>query len=295
MRAEIRSFLDYLRAELGLSSNTLEAYEGDLRHFERYQTRRGEGAALPTRPDCILDFLSAQHRKGYAAATLARRLVTLRLFVRFLHMERLIDDDFSMALETARGWKRIPDVPSARQVDAMLSAPDDTKLLGQRDRTMLELFYATGARVSEVVGLKTSSVDFRASLVRCYGKGRKERLVPIAASTLGLLDLYLEDTRPRLLKQPLEEALFLSRNGRPLDRTQIWRLVKRYALEAGLSPKISPHTLRHAFATHLLEGGADLRAVQEMLGHADIATTQIYTHVDRARLKGIHQEFHPRG
>ncbi len=295
MRAALQSFLDTLRAELGLSPHTLDAYQTDLEHFRRYQIRTGAGEALPTRAEPILAFLAEQHRAGYAAATLARRLVTLRLFVRFLHLERLIPADYSLALETARGWKRIPDVPSSRQVELLLRTPDPTTLLGLRDRALLELFYATGARVSEIVRMDVAHVDFRSSTVRCYGKGRKERLVPIAGLTLGVIDRYLEDTRPRLVGVEPERALFVSRTGRPLDRTGIWRIVKRYAMRAGLSSKISPHTLRHAFATHLLEGGADLRAVQEMLGHADIATTQIYTHVDRARLKRIHEEHHPRG
>jgi integrase/recombinase XerD len=217
------------------------------------------------------------------------------MFYRFLRLEQIVENDAAELFETPRLWKKIPDVLSVKEVEELLSAPEGDRPLVLRDRAALEVLYATGARASEVCGLNVGSVNFEYSFVRCYGKRRKERLVPVGSRAVEALRGYLEGGRPLLAKDSEQNALFLSRRGRRMSRQTLWQLVRKYARRAGLGAGIHPHTLRHSFATHLLAGGADLRAVQVMLGHADVGTTEIYTHIEEGRLRGIHRRFHPRG
>ncbi len=290
----IDAFLDYLTIECGLSVNTLQAYQRDLGRLAAFLgIADGTGWEAVTGDD-VLAFLVAEKRRGCAVATVSRALVAARMFFRYLSTERLVPKDVTEHLQSPRLWQTLPEVLDRRAVDRLLSAPDaDRDRLPRRDRAVLEVLYATGARASETADLTLESVHREGGYVHCVGKGRKERIVPVGRRALAALDVYLAEERPRLDRRG-DAHLFLTHSGRRLGRETIWRLVKKYARRAGVSPRVSPHTLRHSFATHLLEGGADLRAVQEMLGHVDIATTQVYTHVDPGRLKAIHKRFHPR-
>jgi len=290
----IDAFLDYLTIECGLSVNTLQAYQRDLGRFAAFLGME-DGAGWDTvTGDQVIAFLVSEKQRGCAVSTVSRALVAIRMFFRYMAAERLVPKDATEHLESPRLWQTLPEVLNRVAVDRLLAAPDPAHdRLPLRDRAVLEFLYATGARASEAADLTLDSVNREGGYVHCVGKGRKERIVPIGRRALTALDAYLETERPRLdrLGNP---QLFLTHSGRRLGRETIWRLVKKYARRAGVSPRVSPHTLRHSFATHLLEGGADLRAVQEMLGHVDISTTQVYTHVDQSRLKAIHRKFHPR-
>jgi integrase/recombinase XerD len=290
----IDAFLDYLTIECGLSVNTIQAYQRDLERFAAFAraSRPEDWDAL--RADQVLDFLVAEKKRGCAVATISRALVALRMFFRYMTGEGLLAHNPTEHVEGPRLWQNLPEVLGRAAVERLLAAPDPSlDRWPRRDRAVLELLYATGARASEVADLRTDSVNADVGYARCIGKGRKERIVPVGRPALEALAAYLKDERP-LLDRRGEAYLFLTHSGRRLGRESIWRLVKKYALRAGVSPRVSPHTLRHSFATHLLEGGADLRVVQEMLGHVDISTTQIYTHVDQGRLKAIHKKYHPR-
>jgi len=269
------------------------AYRRDLSEFWDHLVARQVDPADVTIDD-VQSHLMALRARGLAVSSIARHLATVKVFLRFLHAERLLKRDVADLIESVKKWRRIPKTVRYQQVEALLTAPDPYDEFYFRDRALLELLYATGMRVSEVVDLTLKQVNLELGYVRCIGKGRKERIVPVGRAAIEAARNYLELLRPKLLGDRFEEALFLSRTGRPLDRTNIWRLVKKYAVCAGINQPLSPHTLRHCFATHLLSGGADLRIVQELLGHADVATTEIYTHVDEARLKQVHQKFHPR-
>ncbi len=236
-----------------------------------------------------------QKDKGLSAASIARNLTALRMLYRFLARERLIKSDVSTYIDTPRLWKHIPDVLDLTEVERLIEAPDLNIPQGVRDRAILELMYATGMRVSEVSGLKVNDVNMDVGFVRCLGKGRKERLIPLGKKAISAIGRYLDRVRPLSAKKGTSAELFLNRSGKRLSRISIWKLVKIYARRAKIKKPIKPHLLRHSFATHLLERGADLRSVQEMLGHANISTTQIYTHVNRDRLKSIHKMYHPRG
>jgi len=290
----IDAFLDYLTIECGLSVNTLQAYQRDLGRLADFLgIRDGAGWEAVTGED-VLAFLMAEKGRGCAVATVSRALVAARMFFRYLSGEGLVPKDVTEHLESPRLWQTLPEVLNRRAVDRLLSAPDPGRdRLPRRDKAILEFLYATGARVSETADLTLDSVSREGGYVHCIGKGRKERIVPIGRRALEALEAYLAEERPHLDRRG-EAYLFLTHSGRRLGRETIWRLVKKYARRAGVSRRVSPHTLRHSFATHLLEGGADLRAVQEMLGHVDISTTQIYTHVDPSRLKAIHRKYHPR-
>jgi integrase/recombinase XerD len=291
----LRFFLDYCSAECGLSANTLAAYRSDLTDFLDDARIADERALESLKPARLVDYVDSCRRRGLAANSVWRRLVAVRMFYRFLVLESYIESDPAEGLQTPRLWKRIPDFLSVEDVESLLSAPRDDARHGLRDRAILEMLYATGARASEICGLDVDSVNFEYGFVRCFGKRMKERLVPVGSRALGAVQRYLESSRPLLLKEAAEKALFLSGRGKRLSRQSLWSLVKKYALQAGLATHVHPHTLRHSFATHLLSGGADLRAVQIMLGHADVSTTEIYTHVDMDRLLGVHRRFHPRG
>ncbi len=289
----VKRFLDYLFLECGLAGATVTAYQRDLNEFWAYvQGREVEPADLSI--DEVQGHLMALQRRGLSLASIARHLASIKVFLRFLHFERTVRRDVASLIESPKRWRTIPGTINQAQVEALLMAPDPADDLYLRDRALLELLYATGLRVSEAVDLRLDQINLKLGYLRCMGKGRKERIVPMGRAAIDALDKYLEILRPRLPADKNSPALFLSRTGRPLDRTNVWRLVRKCAALAGISTSVSPHTLRHCFATHLLAGGADLRIVQELLGHVDVSTTQVYTHVDEVRLQQVHRQCHPR-
>jgi integrase/recombinase XerD len=288
-------FLHYCAAECGLSSNTLKAYASDLSDFLKSVGAEGAGDLERLTAARLIQYVDESRRRGLSPATVWRRLVSVRMFYRFLASEGHVRSDPAEAFQTPRLWKRVPEVLSVEDVDRLLSALTADTPLGLRDRAALELLYAAGARAGELCALDMGDVNFEYAFVRCYGKRMKERLVPVGRKALQALRDYIERGRPRLLRRDDEPALFLDRSGRRLGRSALWQRVRLHARAAGIRAHVHPHTLRHSFATHLLAGGADLRSIQVMLGHADISTTEIYTHVDRSRLKAIHQKYHPRG
>lgn len=290
----ITAFAEYLRSEAHLADNTVAAYRRDLRKFYEWLAGR-----KPTKLGVkdLAEYAKWLHAKQLAPASLARHLISLKLFYRYLQLESITVDNPAELLGGQKLWQRIPQVLSAEQVERMLQAPLTQKHSRARDKAMLELLYATGCRASELVTLRLRDVHLDAGHCICRGKGDKERIVPLGRRAIEAVRIYLRDERPALAQGSGErhtDWLLLSRTGRRLRRERLWELVKQYALEVGAHPDVSPHTLRHSFATHLLSGGADLRLVQEMLGHASIQTTQIYTHVDQSRLKAVHTKFHPR-
>ena len=296
--AHIGAFIDALWLEQGLSANTLAAYRRDLTLFDDWlQTQHGLRLLAASESD-IQGYFAARHTQT-RATTANRRLTVFKRFYRWCLRERLVLADPTLRLLPAKQALRLPKSLSEVQVESLLAAPDVGTPLGLRDKTMLELLYASGLRVSELVGLKTFHVGLNEQVLRILGKGSKERLVPFGEVAGEWLTRYLSQARPVLLGQKQTEALFVTARGRhageAMTRMMFWSLIKRYALQAGIDVPISPHTLRHAFATHLLNHGADLRAVQMLLGHADISTTTIYTHVARERLKSLHAQHHPRG
>jgi len=285
-------FLDHLWIEYGLSGNTLSAYGADLRLLEARLQAIGLKLEQASEAE-LLDFLSQS--AATSSRTAARRLASLRRFFSWLVRERFREDDPSLRLKGPRTGRHLPTTLSEIDVDALLAAPGGDTALARRDATMLEVLYATGLRVSELVGLSWSQVNLVVGVVRIVGKGNKERLVPLGDVARDKLDEYLKFTRLDILHGRVSDALFPTARGAAMTRQAFWHLIKRYALKAGLRSELSPHTLRHAFATHLLNHGADLRVVQLLLGHADISTTQIYTHLARERLKALHEQHHPRG
>jgi len=287
-------FLDHLRLERALQPNTINAYHDDLKRFLHYLERAGIDHLNQIHREHIAAFLFAEKRRGVAVSTLARRLVAVKVFLRYLHEEGLLAANVAEVMDSPRVEKILPSVLTPREVDRLLAAPDTRTDLGVRDRALLEVLYATGLRVSELADLKLSDVKMDEGFLRCIGKGNKERIVPVGAPARESLRRYLETVRPRLMRNAVCEQVFVTRRGRPFTRQGLWKLVRKYAREAGITRPFSPHTLRHSFASHMLANGAPLRVIQEMLGHADIATTQIYTHVDRARLRQVHHRFHPR-
>jgi len=295
MRELVESFLNYLSVERSLSKNTILSYRRDLEKYIHYLKDSNINSLSQTARKNISDFMFGLKDGGLSAVSIARNLVAIKVLYRFLVRERILTTDPSSLLDSPKLWKKIPDVLSGLEVEALLEAPDLKTARGLRDKAILELMYATGLRVSEAVNLKTQDVNFDVGFLRCIGKGSKERIVPLGKKSLYAIKKYLEDARPKLARSGREDAfLFLSRLGKKISRQSFWKLVKHYAKLARIKKNIRPHTLRHSFATHLLERGADLRSVQEMLGHADISTTQIYTHIDKNRLKTIHKNFHPR-
>jgi integrase/recombinase XerD len=292
----IQLFLDAMLIERGLSNETGQAYANDLRAFQAWLSpaERADLASVDRRR--FTGFLMQGRKEGLKPATVARRLVSIKMFFRYLHSEGLIQNDLSQCLDSPKLWRHLPEILSPAQVDALLNAPDKKTDKGRRDRAMLELMYACGLRVSELVNLQKPQLHFDEGYIRIRGKGNKERLVPIAKFSAKAVQSYIDDVRPRLIVNDSEagQIVFLSMNGRPLTRARIWQLIRELATDAGLPHGIHPHSLRHSFASHLLSAGAPLRTIQEMLGHADISTTQIYTHVDQQRLKQVHSSFHPR-
>ncbi|HET6203417.1 MAG TPA: site-specific tyrosine recombinase XerD [Planctomycetota bacterium] len=295
-RADLEDFLAHLRVEGGLSANTLSAYRRDLESLARALPRAGvRSFRRVAEAEPIRSHLRALRARGAAPASIARSLSATRTLYRYLVAEGRLARDPTAGLEAPRLWKRLPDSLGVEETRALLERPDPRVPLGARDRALLELLYATGGRISEVLGLAVEDLRLDLGFARVRGKGGKERLVPFGRRAAGALSLWLATFRPPLAGRTGEARIFLTRSGKPLDRFQAMRLLRRYATAAGIRKRVSPHVLRHSFATHLLEGGADLRVVQELLGHASIATTEIYTHVDRSRAKELHRRFHPRG
>lgn len=298
MTAEQRFFLegfrDYLALEAGHSPTTIESYQRDLRRLIRFADLKGvrEPGGV-TRP-LLRDFLWALKDTGLEPATIRRQVSAVRTYYGFLLAEGLVREDPSDRLEVPRRWRTLPDVLSQAEVNAILASPQAEEPLAWRDRALLELGYGAGLRVSELCGLLVSDLVLSEGLVRVIGKGNKERLVPIGRQVIAAISLYLNTARVALDRGKTKGHLLLNSRGQPLSRVGAWGIVKAHAARAGVTKRVTPHTLRHTFATHLLEGGADLRAVQEMLGHADLSTTQIYTHVDREYLREVHRRFHPR-
>lgn len=289
----VDDFIVYLRGECHLAANSVEAYGRDLRRFMLWADSRPLVLLVL---DDLTEFIGSMQDEKLAPSSISRCIVAVRTFYKFLQLEGVVTDNPAELLAAQKMWERVPRVLTIRQVENLLSAPRRIDTYFQRDRVMLEVLYATGCRVSEVCHLRIRDLSLPERYIRCEGKGGKQRMVPIGSRAIEAIELYLADLRVTLSArqpQPADEML-LSRSGRAMDRIMLWRLVKLYAKRVGIDSLISPHALRHSFATHLLAGGADLRQVQEMLGHASIQTTQIYTHVEHSRLKKVHQRFHPR-
>ncbi len=287
----VDSYLSYLQVERGLSANTVQAYRSDLEAFLSFLESRGRELEEVERRD-LTDYLQSLYAR-LSPRSVTRKVVSLRSFFRFLLLDGYLQHDPSETLESPRAWLSLPKHLTASEVEALLAAPDVESRFGQRDRTMLEVLYATGLRVSELVNLRVDQVNLEAGFVRVMGKGSKERLVPLGDSAVCWLRRYLKGGRS-LFKGNSNPHLFLSQQGGPMTRQNFWSIIKRLGRRIGIEEKLSPHVVRHSFATHLLENGADLRAVQLMLGHSDISTTQIYTHITRERMKKIYDEHHPR-
>ena len=287
-----KRFLDYLAVEKGLSENTLESYERDLKKYALFTKDKGPDAVKQAD---VVSFMASLSSRGISTQSAARNLAAVRGFHKYLLIDGLAHTDPTVNLETPRGWKRLPKTLPAAEVEGLLAQPDTSTLIGLRDKAMLELLYATGLRVSELVGLTLSDINLERGFLMVMGKGSKERAVPMGESAAAVVHAYVQGVRPALLKGKESRFLFISSRHRRITRQTFWGRIKFYAGQAGIAQNISPHTLRHSFATHLLDNGADLRIVQAMLGHSDISTTQIYTHVSRERLKNIHEKYHPRG
>ncbi len=291
---QVRSFLSYLTVEAGLSENTVLAYGRDLKGFLEHCKTSSIGRLDQVQPVIIRDYMRILTQEQKSEGSVKRALVAIRMFLRFAKIMGLIEDDFTGMLESPKLWQRLPTICSKQHVIELLNAPQPDEPFYLRDKAMLELLYATGVRAGELAGLKNSDLNLDIGYLRCLGKGNKERVIPVGKVAIAATVEYLQKLRPALNRPFSGDFLLLSRTGRPMSRIEVWRLVKKYASRAGMPRNLTAHTLRHCFATHLLAGGADLRSVQEMLGHVDIATTQIYTHVDQERLREIHKKFHPR-
>ncbi|MFP3998526.1 MAG: site-specific tyrosine recombinase XerD [Desulfobacterales bacterium] len=293
--AQIDQYLNYLTVEKGLSASTIESYGSDLARFQRFLSGNKIKQVKQVDTASVLKYLLRLREDGLGIRSRARHLVTLRGFFRFLVQEKHISSDPARLIDLPKSGLKLPDVLSVTEITRLLEAPETTRHKGLRDAAMLELLYAAGLRVSELVSLKLQDINLEAGFVRVFGKGSKERLVPVGEHARQKVEQYIKTARPALLKNITSSYLFFGRAGRPMSRQGFWKIVKQYALASGCGKKITPHTFRHSFASHLLEGGADLRAVQMMLGHADISTTQIYTHVTRDHMKRMHEKYHPRG
>jgi integrase/recombinase XerD len=295
MHQSLDRFLNYLIVEKGLSKNTIEAYSHGLNRFLNYLRRKGMEEVREISKLDIREFLLFLKKKGLSSKTLARNLVSIRVFMRFLTEESILSANPAEEIESPKTAKTLPEILSLEEVETLLEQPDTQIPQGMRDRAMLEMLYATGMRVSELTQLQVNNVHLEAGYVLIYGKGSKERIVPIGNEAMKWARRYMGETRERLLKKRESPFLFVNRSGKPMSRQNFWKSIKAYGRRAGIRKRIAPHLIRHSFASHLLERGADLRSVQLMLGHVDISTTQIYTHVTGERLKKIHQRYHPRG
>lgn len=295
MEERLDCFMHFLTVEKGLARNTLSSYSHDLQKFRQFLSAEGVRKAEDVLELHVFSFLRYLRENDLSPRSVARTLVVVRSFFRFLLSEKIISANPTRSIESPRFRSRLPDTLSVDEVDSLLKQPPLQDVLGQRDAAMLHLLYATGLRVSELVAVKAGDVNLTVGYLRTMGKGAKERIIPVGEAARERLTTYLNIMRPRLLKGRKSPFLFVNRSGNGLSRQGFWKIIRKYAGAAGIMKKITPHTLRHSFASHLLERGADLRSVQLMLGHADISTTQIYTHVTGERLKAIHKKYHPRG
>jgi integrase/recombinase XerD len=296
MQELIGEFINHISVERGLAKNTLMAYTRDLSVYVDYLSHQGVKKSDGVTRERVTGFMYALKKKGLSTTSICRALAAVKMFHRFLVRENLAKEDPTNLVDTPKIWKRIPEVLSQKEIESMIAAARGKKPQMMRDYAILELFYASGMRVSELADLKANGLNFEGGYVRCVGKGSKERIIPIGKKSREAVALYCQNVRPAFVAKSSSDSghLFLTRLGKRISRQSIWAIIKVYAKKAGIKKTIKPHTLRHTFATHLLEHGADLRSVQEMLGHSDISTTQIYTHVDKERLKSVHKQFHPR-
>ncbi len=291
---QVERFLDHLRFERGLSDATLGAYEHDIVRLASFCRTRDRITPAEVTTQDLRQFILLLKDVGLAPSSIGRNLSAVRTFFRFLLGENLVVADPSERIDPPKGWRTLPDVLSVAEIETLVQAPDLSRPVAWRDRALLEFAYASGVRVSELIGLQVRHLVLEEEFALVYGKGAKERLVPVGRRAVGALSIYLRETRPKLERGKGEGRVFLNARGTPLSRMGVWKILRQHVEAAGIKKPVSPHTLRHSFATHLLEGGADLVAVQEMLGHADISTTQIYTHVDRRYLAEVHRSYHPR-
>lgn len=294
MRELIDLFLNYLSVERGLSGNTTSSYGKDLNFYMDFLAENKINALSKTSKDDVTGFMRYQKDKGLSGNSIARRLAAIKSFYKFLARERVLKSDPAGLIDSPKLWKKIPEALSINEIEALLAQPNLRDRQGIRDKAILEALYATGMRVSEAVNLKSNNVNLEVGFLRCIGKGAKERIIPLGKKAAESIKRYLAASRPYFLRGRESEYLFVSRLGKKISRQSFWKIIKKYAVAARIKKPIKPHILRHSFATHLLERGADLRSVQEMLGHANISTTQIYTHINKDRLKSIHKMFHPR-
>ena len=301
----IEEFLNYLSVEKGLANNSIAAYRQDLVQYAEFLIKKKADDLNCVKREEIVQFLLKEKDRGLEASSLARRLVAVKLFHRFLLKEGRLREDITSVLESPKLWKKLPQFMTLPEMEKILHVPFAKNTQGVRDKALLELLYATGMRVSEIAGLRSEEVNLESAFLKCRGKGEKERIVPLGRAAIDALKAYglkkgksrggvVPPSKGHGDRAPTTEYVFSNTHGRPISRQRIWQLIRKYSRLAGIKKKITPHTFRHSFATHLLEGGADLRIVQELLGHADIATTQIYTHVSREHLKSVHSRFHPR-
>lgn len=288
-------FLDHLTLERGLSQNTREAYAVDLQRFLAFLDSEGVRSLNKLQRKTLIAFLVEERERGLSVNSVSRRLVAIKMFLRYLQQEGLLDRNAAEVMDSPKVWRVLPEVLSPSEVERMLELPVGDDRISIRDKALLELFYATGLRVSEIAGLKLEDMHFDSGCVHCMGKGSKMRVVPFGDKARECLNRYISDARPAFVKEGTGRELFLTYRGKSFSRKGLWFLIKSYAKRAGIRKNVSPHTLRHSFASHLLANGAPLRVIQEMLGHVDIATTQVYTHIDQGRLRSIHSRFHPRG
>ena len=295
MRDLLNRYHRYLLIEKGASGNTLEAYGRDLKRYLTFLEQKEISDARSVAPQTVVDFLVQIKSEGLSANSMNRALAALRGFYNYLLQERVLEESPLTHIELAKVWMRLPDTVSQEEMNRILSGPDNSTPSGLRDRAMLELLYATGLRVTELISLSMNSINWQVGFLAVMGKGGKERVVPVGRTAYDAVRRYVDEARPKFVRSKTTEVLFLNRFGRAFTRQGLWKIIVGYAQKAGLQKNVHPHTFRHSFASHLLEGGADLRAVQVMLGHSDISTTQIYTHVTRERLKEIHRKYHPRG
>ncbi|UCE20552.1 MAG: site-specific tyrosine recombinase XerD [Gemmatimonadota bacterium] len=290
----LTEFLNFLVIERGLSQNTISAYENDIKRYVRFLQEKGRNP-VEARQEDVVSLFYALKDVGLASSSIARNFSTIRTFHKFLRGEGLTKSDPTEYLDAPKLWKKLPGVLDYHEVERLLGCPDISTDLGLRDRAMMEVLYACGLRISELIALRLSNLLLDQGCLRVFGKGGKERMVPLGRSAAHSIGQYLQSVRPKLDKADGNDFVFLNWRGKKLSRMGFWKILRKHVKTSGITKPVSPHTLRHSFATHLLEGGADLRAVQEMLGHADISTTQIYTHIDREYLKEVHRTFHPRG
>lgn len=294
MDRSIQAFLDYLSIERGLSQNTISAYGRDMSQFVAFAKENGVLSVEAITDSLLHKFLDGLREAAMSPNSISRKLCAIRTFCKFACREGYIKKDFTATSDGMKGVKKLPHVLTVDEVASILAQPDAQEPAGARDKAMLEMLYATGLRVTELISLRLSDVNAGVGFVRCFGKGSKERIIPMGKVAIEYVNRYLLNGRPKFARSGSSEYLFLTNRGQRMSRVGFWKLIKKYGAKAGITKHITPHTLRHSFATHLLEGGADLRSIQEMLGHADIATTQIYTHVSREQLKEVYKQAHPR-